>query len=87
MTAKQEPKKKPSPLGEGGRREPDGRGELGNYLDCLTTNAPTPTTAAQINRTKSEGPYNTASELPLSEPSRAHLSPKGEAHIIPIPSI
>ena len=27
-TAKQEPKKKPSPLGEGGRREPDGRGEL-----------------------------------------------------------
>ena len=27
-TAKQEPEKKPSPLGEGGRREPDGRGEL-----------------------------------------------------------
>ena len=34
---------KPSPLGEGGRREPDGRGELAIYLDCFTTNAPIPT--------------------------------------------
>ena len=82
MTAKQEPKKKPSPLGEGGRREPDGKGELGNYLDCLTTNAPTPTTAAQINRTKSEGPYNPASEFPLSAPLTGATSPQGARLIV-----
>ena len=62
--------KKPSPLGEGGRREPDGRGELASYLDCPTTNAPATTT--QINRTKRVRPYNPASELP---PHRALTGP------------
>ena len=46
-TAKQEPEMSRPPLGEGGRREPDGRGELAGYLDCPTTNAPTPATAKQ----------------------------------------
>ena len=60
--------KKPSPLGEGGRREPDGRGELASYLDCPTTNAPIPTTTVQLTRTKRARPYNLASKFPLSEP-------------------
>ena len=35
------------PLWGKGDRASGGRGELGSYLDCLTTNAPTPTTAVQ----------------------------------------
>ena len=61
--------------------------EGGNSLtniDCLQTNAPTPTTAVQTNRITHGRPYNTASELSLSEPSRAHLSPKGEAKLFTV---
>ena len=67
------------PWGKGDRAS-GGRGELASNIDCLTTNAPTPTTAVQTNRITHGRPYNPASELPLSEPSRAHLSPKGEAY-------
>ena len=69
------------PLWGKGDRVSGGRGELASDIDCLATNAPTPTTAVQTNRITHGRPYNTASELSLSEPSRAHLSPKGEAII------
>ena len=68
------------PLWGKGDRVSGGRGELASDIDCLATNAPTPTTAVQTNRITHGRPYNTASELSLSEPSRAHLSPKGEAY-------
>ena len=80
VTAKQAPKKA-VPFGGRGTAVAVEGGGLASYLDCLTTNAPTPTTAVQKNSIKSEWPYNIASNLPLSEPSRAHLSPKGEALI------
>ena len=70
------------PLWGKGDRASGGRGELASDIDCLTTNAPTPTTAVQTNRITHGRPYNTASELSLSEPSRAHLSPKGEAKLL-----
>ena len=45
-TAKQEPLKS-RPLWGKGNRASGGRGELASYLDCLPTNAPTPTTTTQ----------------------------------------
>ena len=54
--------KKPSPLGEGGRREPDGRGELAIYLDCFTANAPTP--KSSLSNQDSAQPRNTAQVFP-----------------------
>ena len=64
-TAKQEPEMSRPPLGEGGRREPDGRGELAGYLDCPTTNAPTPATAKQEPALKPRLPPNKDTEPSL----------------------
>ena len=78
-TAKQEPRKSRPPWGKvAGVSLTEG----GNSVTIKTAYQPRHQTqlTTQINRTKSEGPYNTANELPLSEPSRAHLSPKGEAY-------
>ena len=52
-TAKQEPEKKPSPLGEGGRREPDGRGEVA-YKHRLPQNF-----ATKPNDCRSNKPHQT----------------------------
>ena len=74
-TAKQEPEMS-RPLWGKGDRASGGRGELASNLDCFTTNAPTPTTAVQINRTKRVRPYKSASELPLSDTLTGATSPQ-----------
>ena len=74
-TAKQEPEVS-RPLWGKGDRASGGRGELASNIDCLTTNAPTPTTATQINHTKHARPYNPASELPLSDTLTGATSPQ-----------
>ena len=59
--------------------------EGGNSLtniDCVPTSSPSPTTAVQINRIKSEGPYNSASELPPPSPNGPTSHPKGEAKLL-----
>ena len=74
--------KKPSPLGEGGRREPDGRGELA-YKHRLPHNQRTyPNSPRKQNSTKSEGPYTPASELPPPSPNGPTSHPKGEAKLL-----
>ena len=47
VTTNQSTNQKPSPLGEGGRREPDGRGELTLEYRLPTTSPPNPATAKQ----------------------------------------
>ena len=70
-TAKQEPEMS-RPLWGKGDRVSGGRRELASNIDCLTTNAPTPTTAVQTNRITHGRPYNTAIERP---PLRALTGP------------
>ena len=66
-TAKQGPEKAVPLGGRGTASAVEGGNSLTN-IDCISTSSPSPTTAVQINRIKSEGPYNSASELPPTEP-------------------
>ena len=71
-TAKQEPKMSRPPWGKvAGVSLTEGGDSLTN-LDCVPTNAPTPTTTVQLTRTIHARPYNSASELP---PHRALTGP------------
>ena len=83
-TAKQEPEKKPSPLGDGGRREPDGRGELASYLDCPITNAPTPTHHVNKTAPNPRGHIIPQASSPPPSPNGPTSHPKGEAKLLTV---
>ena len=76
--------KKPSPLGEGGRREPDGRGELASYLDCPITNAPTPTHHVNKTAPNPRGHTIPQASSPPPSPNGPTSHPKGEAKLLTV---
>ncbi len=76
-------KPKSRPLWGKGDRVSGGRGELACYLDCLPTNAPTPTTPTQTKPHQIRGAIQIRKRAPpLRHPNGCHLSPKGEAHFM-----
>ena len=78
-TAKQEPKKKPSPLGEGGPRQ--GCMGVTRYLPRLPPNQRTYPNHYHANKTAlhMQGHTIPQASSPSPSPHGRHLSPKGEA--------
>ena len=71
------------PLWGKGDRASGGRGELASYLDCLPTNAPTPTTTTQTKPHQIRRAIQSRKQAPpLRHPYGCHFSPKGEAYFM-----